>query len=66
LVISCTSWLPCAPLALPLAGLLPVDFAGIFREAMKRVTVTRRRGPMERYREEPAGSGRERVSRAAE
>jgi AcrR family transcriptional regulator len=32
---------------------------------MKSVTITQRRGSMGRYREEPAGSGRERVSRAA-
>ena len=54
-----------AALALPLIGPLPVYFTGILTEAMKRVTMTQRRGPMERYREEPVGSGRERVSRAA-
>jgi AcrR family transcriptional regulator len=32
---------------------------------MKRVTMTQRRGPKERDRKEPSGSGRERVSRAA-
>src|SRR5262245_9590601 len=44
---------------------LPVYFAGIPREAMKRVTMTQRRVPEERDRKEPSDSGRERVSRAA-